>query len=84
MEDSTHSDIHECRYRDDPIFGPLCLLFRNVGTDIVWQATGKHDKNHKVWVTWKNQLHAVGFAHELAVLSPEKFIALLDIYFANI
>ena len=70
-------------YTNDKMFGALWLMFFRIDSQITWQATGTHEKDQKVYVTWKKQTHAIGFAHELCILPKEKLMALLDIYFGE-
>ena len=69
--------------RHDPMFGQLWQLFHGVDPFIDWQSSGVHEKDHKVWVKWRGQQHAIGFVHELSALTPEKFAALLALYFGE-
>lgn len=71
-------------YPDDLIFGKLWQLFHDFDPAIYWQATGVEDTDHKVWVMYRGQTRAVGFAHELARLSTDQFTALLTIYFSEV
>jgi len=67
-------------YPSDSIFGPLWQNFAAI-PGLEWQASGIHEKDHKVWVTYRGKVKAIGFAHELASLPKEKLKALVEIYF---
>ncbi len=82
MNDTAKS--FETRYADDPIFGPLAHRFHEalaIYPDLRWEASGTHEKDHKVFAIYGKRTRAIGFAHELATLSTEQFQSLLALYF---